>query len=358
MVDERIKKLAKVLVDYSLFVKKGENVVISGTVISQELLKEVYKLVLKKGAYPILKVGLPGVSYLYYKHASITQLKKFPESSWREIKRVKKYLGAGSENNTRELSNIDPKKIAMRSKVTRKISNYIVNAKPKIYRCSTSYPSEALAQDAEMSLEEYENFFFDACLLDWKKEAKRYAKLRNYLNKSKVFRVVSKDTDLTMKIHPKSFILDDGKENMPGGEVFGAPSPKSVNGYIRFTFPAIRSGVEVTNIYCEFKNGKCIKATADKNQGFLNKMLDTDKGSRYLGEIGIGMNPKVTKFTKDLLFDEKIGGTIHLAFGMAYKDCGRPNDSALHWDIVKDLRKDGKIYIDGKLLFKNGKWLV
>ena len=153
-------------------------------------------------------------------------------------------------------------------------------------------------------------------------------------------------------------MADSGEENLPGGEIFCAPEPKSVNGHIRFTYPAVRSGVEVTNIYAEFKEGKCIKATADKNEKFLNAMLDTDKGSRYIGEFGIGMNPKITKFTKELLFDEKLGGSIHLAFGMAYKQCGQPNNSALHWDIVKDLRKNGQIIADGKVIQKNGKWLI
>ncbi|MCD6476561.1 MAG: aminopeptidase [Candidatus Aenigmarchaeota archaeon] len=358
MTDPRIKKLAKIVVEYSLFVKKGERVIISADIPSQDLVKEVYKLVLKKGAYPSIHLGIPGLTYFYYKNASKEQLTHFPKIYWYEVKNTQKFLGIGSPLNTRELSNIDPKKIAIRNKVTNKITDYIVNAKPKIYRCTMDFPTNALAQDAEMSLEEYENFFFNACLLDWKKLSKKWKRIRDYLNKSTEFRIVSKDTDLTMKIYPKSFVLDDGHENMPGGEVFGAPQKYSVNGYIRFTYPAIRSGVEVTNIYCEFKNGKCIKATADKNENFLNKMLDTDKGSRYIGEIGLGMNPKINKFTKNLLFDEKIGGTIHLAFGMAYKECGQPNKSALHWDIVKDLRKDGKIIVDGKVVMKNGKWLI
>ncbi len=209
-----------------------------------------------------------------------------------------------------------------------------------------------------MSFEEYEKFVFDSTNQDWEKLGKRFNYLRDQLNKAKKIRIIGEDTDLTLNVYKKSFVADSGEENLPGGEIFCAPEPKSVEGHIRFTYPAIRSGVEVQNIYCEFKNGKCIKATADKNEKFLNTMLDTDKGSRYIGELGIGMNPKVTKFTKELLFDEKIGGTIHLAFGMAYKECGEPNKSALHWDIVKDLRKNGQIIADGKVIQKNGKWLI
>ena len=358
MVDPRIKKLAKILTDYSVFVKKGDRVIISGGIQSQELIKELYRQVLKKGAYPCLEIGLPGLSYFYYKNATKEQLKKFPKIYFHEVKNTQKYIGIGAPFNTREMSNVDPGKITIRSRVTEPISDYIVNAKPKIHRVSLDYPTNSLAQDAEMSLEEYENFLFNSCFVDWKKLSKRLIKLRNKLNKGKEFRIISKDTDLRMKIHPKSFVLDDGKENMPGGEVFGAPVKLSTEGHIRFTYPAVRNGVEVTNIYCEFKKGKCVKATADKNQKFLNKMLDTDKGSRFIGEIGIGMNPNVNKFSKNLLFDEKIGGTVHLAFGMAYKECGEPNKSALHWDIVKDLRKGGKVLLDGKIIMKNGKWKI
>jgi len=358
MIDEKITKLAQTIVDYSVNVKKGERVIISASPKATSLVKEIYRLVLKKGGHPSVKMGVEGLSYIYYKNASTDQLKKFPEVFNYEVKKSQVYIGIGAPVNTREFSNVDPKKLAIRSKVTNSITDYIVNGKPDIRRVTMDYPSNALAQDAEMSLDEYENFLFDACLLDWPKLSKQYERIKKYMNKSKTFRVVAPGTDLRMEIYPKSFVKDDGKENMPGGEVFGAPVKKSVNGYISFTYPAVRDGVEVTGIKCEFKNGKCIKATATKNQDFLNKMLDTDAGSRYIGEIGIGMNPKITKFTKNLLFDEKIGGTVHFAFGMAYKECGAPNKSALHWDIVVDLRKGGKIIVDDKVVQKNGKWLI
>ena len=358
MVDERIKEVAKILVDYSVKVKKGENVIVSGTTEASELMKEVYKLIIQKGAYPTLKAGLPGTSYIYYKYASDEQLKKFPEISFYEVKKTQKYIGIISDNNTRELSNVDPKKIATRQKVTHSISDYIVNRKDKIRRCTTIFPTMALAQDAEMSLEEYENFVYGSMLQDWNKLKKRFVKIQKILNNAKEIKIIGEDTDLKLKIYKKSFIVDAGEENFPGGEIFCAPEPKSVEGHIRFTYPAIKSGVEVTNIYAEFKKGKCIKATADKNEKFLNTMLNMDKGSRYIGELGIGMNPNVTKFTKELLFDEKLIGSIHLAFGMAYKECGQPNKSALHWDIVKDLRKNGKIIAHGKVVQKNGKWLI
>ncbi len=358
MSDPRITKLAKTIVDYSVFVKKGERVIISSSTTAQELVKEIYKLVLLKGAYPSIHLGIPGLSYFYYKNANKEQLKKFPKIYFDEIKQTQKYIGIGADVNTREFTNVDPKKLLIRNKVTNKISDYVVNSKPKMHRVTLDFPTNALAQDAEMSLSEYEDFLYEACSIDYPKLAKRWAKTRDTLNKGKVMHFIGPGTDLKMEIYPKSFVLDDGKENMPGGEVFGAPVKNSVNGYITFDFPAVRNGVEVTGIYAEFKNGKCIKATATKNEKFLNKMLDTDAGSRYLGEIGLGMNPKITKFTKNLLFDEKIGGTVHFAFGMAYKECGAPNKSALHWDIVKNMKKNAKILLDGKIVMKNGKWLI
>lgn len=358
MVDSRIKKEAEILVNHSINVKKGEYIIVSGGIEAESLMKEIYKLILQKGAYPSLKVGLPGTSYTYYKYASDEQLKKFPKISFDEIKKAQGYIGISSDSNTRELSNVDPKKIVLRNKITRSISDYIVNKKDKIRRCSTIFPTKALAQDAEMSYEEYENFVYGAIIQDWNKLGKKFIYLRDQLNKAKEIRIIGGDTDLKLKVYNKSFVADCGEENLPGGEIFCAPEPKSVEGYIRFTYPAVRSCVEVTNIYAKFEKGKCVKATADKNEKFLNVMLDTDKGSRYIGELGIGMNPKITKFTKNLLFDEKIGGTIHLAFGMAYKECGQPNNSALHWDIVKDLKKNGQIIADGKVIQKNGKWLI
>jgi len=206
-----------------------------------------------------------------------------------------------------------------------------------------------------MSLQEYENFLFKAVIQDWKKEAKKYNKWASYFKNTKNIRILSSDTDLTFSIKNRPMIIDDGKENMPGGEMFCAPQHLTTKGYIQFTYPAIRSGTEVSNIFLAFKNGKVTKATASKNEDFLKKMIKTDKGSSYLGELGIGLNKNINKFTKNLLFDEKQDKTIHLALGMAYKECLGTNKSALHWDIVKDM-KDSELILDGTVIQKNGKW--
>lgn len=358
MTDPRVIKFAKILVDYSLNVKKGEYVKIAGTTDSKPLILELYKAVLRKGAYPLTDIGFPEMDYIYYKNASQQQLKKFPQLRMDEIKKIQVYIGIKTSYNTKELSNIDTKKMTLRRKVTRPISNYIVNGKPNIRRCITCFPTPALAQEAEMSLEEYENFVFSATNINWKKEKKKLAKINSIFENGKEVQIIGKDTDLKLSIKGKNSVADYGEENMPGGEVFMAPVRTSLNGHIKFTYPPIYMDREVPDIYLEFKNGKVVNYNASKNKDVLKAVLNTDKNSPYVGELGIGCNPKITKYTKFLLFDEKIYGTIHLALGMAYKDNGGGNDSAIHWDIVKDLRKNGQIILDGKTIQKNGKWLI
>lgn len=357
MTDQRIKKFAQILIDYSIFVKKGENVIISAGSLADELVLEVYKNVIKKGAYPLPEISLPGMSKLYFENASEEQLKKFPELSMHKIKHSQKYLGIYAPKDTRELRDIDPKKIGIREKVTNPLSDYVVNEKKKIRRCSTDFPTPALAKDAGMSYEAFKNFFFNAANQDWVKESKRLKKIHSLFKGANIIHIKAPGTDLKMSVKGRPLIVDDGKENMPGGEMFYAPIKESVEGHIKFTYPAVRSGKEVRGIRIEFKKGKVVKAKATKNEKFLKEMINLDKGSKYVGELGIGCNKKINRFTKNLLFDEKIGGTIHLALGMAYKECKGDNKSALHWDIVCDLRKNGQIIADGKVIQNNGRWI-
>lgn len=304
-----------------------------------------------------MRLSVPGLDSIYFKYAKEHHLKRFPEYLDYMVKGAQKYIGIDATANTRELTSADPKKIAERSKIMQPISKYIVNEKSKIRRCTVGYPTQAKAQEAEMSLREYEDFVFGACLQDWNKLGKEIDKVLNIFKKGKEVHLLGKNVDLKMKINGRLAAADKGEENMPGGEVFMAPIRESVEGWIRFDYPAIRSGVEVDGIRAQFEKGKTIKIEASKNEKFLKDMLNIDENASYIGELGIGMNPKVNKFTKDLLFDEKIGGTIHLAFGMAYEENGGGNDSALHWDIVKNM-KQGEILLDGKTIQKNGKWFL
>lgn len=357
MVDERTKKLAKLVVNYSLAVKHGENVIISGSTEASDFITALYTEILKIGAHPILRVSLPHLDSIYYKYAQEHHIKKFPEYFSYQVKNAQKYIGISSSANTRELSSADPKKIAERGKIVRPIIDYIVNQKDKIRRCSVAYPSVALAQEAEMSLPQYEDFVFGACLQNWAKLSKDIDRILKRFRKGKEVHLLGKNVDLKFKIHGEKAAADYGEENMPGGEVFMAPDRMTAEGHIKFEYPAIEKGNEVSGIYLQFEKGKIVKAKAEKNEKFLHSMISIDKNASRIGEFGIGLNPKVKKYTKNLLFDEKIGGTIHLALGMAYKENGGGNDSAIHWDIVKDMRH-GEIILDGKTVQKNGRWLL
>ena len=356
-LDLRIQKLAKILVDHSVEVKKGDNVIISGGVEANELVLAVYKEVILRGAHPVLRLSIPGAAPFFYKYANKEQIEKYPEFVDYMMRKSQKYIGILSEMNTKELSKVDPKKISARARVTLPISEYICNSRPKMMRVTTAFPTNAFAQDAEMSLTEYEDFFYGACLQDWDKLGKDIDKINSVFEKGKEVHLIGENVDLKFSIKGKNCKPDKGEENMPGGEVFMAPVRESMNGWIKFEYPAIRGGREVTGVELKFEKGKVVEATASKNEDFLKEMLKTDENASYVGEFGIGCNPKVTGFTGELLFDEKIGGTIHLALGSAYKDNGGGNDSALHWDIVKDMKK-AKIVLDGKVIQENGKWKI
>lgn len=355
MTDERIKKLALVLVNHSITVKKGSIIQISCLPEAKDLGLECYKLCLQKGALPYLRVSLPGASYIYYKHASKEQLKAFPKIAAIEAEHSDGFISIGVEYNTKELTNIPPWKLALRGKTTRKVSDLIVDRNNWTI---CEFPTNALAQDAEMSLEEFEDFAYQAMLYDYKKLLKKERKYAALMQRGDKVRIVGENTDLSFSIKGKKWITSYGERNIPDGEIFSEPRKYSVNGYIAYTYPTIMDGKEIDGIRLEFKNGKVVKATAEKNEDFLKKMLKADKGASYLGEFGIGMNYNIKRFIKQILFDEKIGGTIHLALGRAYKLTGGENKSSVHWDMIKDLRKGGSIYLDGRVVYKKGRFVV
>jgi aminopeptidase len=361
-LDLRTQKLAKLVVKYSVFVKPNENVVISGSIEAQDFLLALYKEVILARAHPILRINLPGTTEFFYKNANKEQIEKFPWHFDHLVKNSQKYIGVSTEFNTRELTNCNPKKITARAKVTASISHYICDAKPKIHRCTVGFPCQSLAQEAEMSQLEYENFVFGACLQDWHKLGKQMDKIKSKFKKNSQVHLIGNGIDLKMSVHGHLAVADKGEENMPGGEVFMAPIKESLEGWVKFDYPAVRDGKEVADIFVRFEKGKVIEAKASKNEDFLKAMLSTDANAAYVGELGIGCNPKVTKFTKDLLFDEKIGGTVHLAFGKAYNEnipeTEKNNNfraSGIHWDIVKSMKR-AKIIVDGKIIQENGKW--
>ncbi|MBI5048583.1 MAG: aminopeptidase [Deltaproteobacteria bacterium] len=354
MSDPRVEKLADILINYSLKVTKGERVLINASSeLAKPLVLEVYKNVLKAGGHPTVNIAFEEMTNIFYNLAAKEQLLDFPKAKFFEAKGVDCVVNIRAAANKKALSNVDSKAISMRSKVLMPIQEEIVNRKRWVL---CNFPTNALAQETDMSLEEYEDFLYGATNIDWEKVKKEEMKLKLVLDKGKIVRIVGKDTDLTMSIKGRKAIPCFGERNMPDGEVFLSPVENSAEGKIYYDLPAIYQGKEVLGIHLKFKKGKVVEASAEKNEKFLIAMLDTDKGGRYLGELGIGTNYGIRHFSKDILFDEKIGGTVHLAVGRSYKDAGGKNESAIHWDMIKDLRNGGAIYVDGRLIQKNGRF--
>ncbi len=366
MKDPRIEKYADVLLNYCIKLKKDQLVCLRGSSLAEPLILELYKAALLKGAHPFTRVLLQGLEEIYFKYSSESQLKYITPIQKYELNNSDALVAIMSDFNTKELTNIDPRKHAVAHKAARPLMQKTMKraAQGRFAWVGCLFPTNAAAQDAGMSLSDYEDFVFKACLLDrknpvaeWQKISKYNARLIKYLSRKSEIRIVAPDTDLTYKVKGRRWINCDGKNNFPDGEVFTAPWENSASGHIRFTFPAVYNGHEVEDVRIEFRNGKAIKATASKGDSFLNTMLNMDKGSRYLGEVAIGTNFGIKNFTKNILFDEKIGGTIHMALGMAYPETGGKNSSGLHWDMICDLRKEGALYANGQLFFKNGKFL-
>jgi len=356
-MDPRTRKLAQQTVKYSVGMKPGEKVIISGGSEAIPFLVELYKEVILQGGIPIVKAGLPGVNDFYFKYANKEQLGHFPDYWYETLKQAQCFIGVATELNTRELTSADGKKITERQKLLKPISELINQDRSKMRRVLVGYPCLALAQDAEMSLTEYENFVYNACLLDWKKFGKRLDKIARVFEKGQRVHLIGEGVDLKFSIKDKNCVADKGEENMPGGEVFMAPVRESLNGWIKFDYPRIVSGKQILGVYLRFENGKVVEASSEKNEDFLIDLLRTDENASYVGEFGIGCNPRINRYMNDLLFDEKIGGTIHLALGMAYKQNGGGNDSAIHVDIVKNMKKS-KIILDGKVVQERGKWYI
>ena len=365
MVDKRIEKLAKLCVHYSVGVKPKELVVIQGSDLAFPLMHEIYKECLLCGAY-VEMIPKPDVQYTFFKYAKEHQLKFVPPLAKFLVENMDVAIGIFCEPNPKKLTNIDPAKIRQRQASGREISDIVMKreAEGKFRWTGLPYPITATAQEASMSLQEYEDFVYSSCLVDkkdpigeWTKIKKEQDKLCRFLNESEEIHILGEDTDLTFKVKGRKWINCSGQKNMPDGEVFTCPVENSVTGTIRFTYPGIFSGREVEDIKLTFKAGKVVKASAAKGDELLQQLLKIE-GAERLGETAIGTNYGITRFTKHMLFDEKMGGTIHMALGFnPAPETGGLNKSGLHWDILKDMKKGGEIYADKKLFHKDGKFL-
>lgn len=362
------EKYAQVLVDYSTDVKKGDLVLIrASSPAAENLVKAVYKRVLEKGANPIVRTSICDLSDTFIKYASDEQLDFVDPISKMEYERVDKYISIGAPLNLKNMARADKTKLARRSKATRELSELLLSrsAKGEASWVIADVPTNALAQEAKMSFDEYSEFLFNACFLnlnnpveklqEMDKQQKKYCE---YLDKCSKIRIVGEKTDITFSTKERKWISCSGLNNYPDGEVFTSPVEDSANGEIYFDFPAIYRGNEAHKIHLTLENGKVIKATAEKGEEFLNSMLGLDEGASFVGEIAIGTNEMIQDVTGNILFDEKIGGSIHMAVGASYPETGGKNTSGLHWDIIKNMKNGGEIFADDNLIYKDGKFLI
>jgi len=366
-MDNRIKKHAEVLFKYSLNIKKGEKIIIVGDVVTLPLIKESYRLAVEMGALPQVMINSEELKEILLKGGSEEQIKYVPESVKKAFKTVDVLLSLFGGANTRMLSNVAPEKLKLEAQGFSEITRIFFErvAKKELRWCCTMFPNQANAQEANMSISDYEDFVYGASYIDskdtiaeWKEIEKKQEDICKILNGKKHLRIVSKDTDLKMSIEGRKWVNCCGKANFPDGEVFTGPVEDSVEGHIRFSFPGIYGGREIEDIQLTFERGKVVKATAAKGQKLLEQILETDKGARYVGEIAAGTNYYIKKFTRDMLFDEKIGGTVHLAIGRSIPESLGKNQSGIHWDMLCDMKKGGEIFADGELVYKDGKFLI
>jgi aminopeptidase len=367
MADSRIEKLADVLVNYSVAVRTGDKVWINGSSLAEPLIKALYARVLQAGGFPFVTASLPGIGELLFHHASDEQLQRVPEPLRLLIETYDVRISVLGAENTKSLSSVDPARLVLQSQAYADLMKIFMQrtAAGEFRWVGTLFPTNAYAQDAEMGLGEYEDFVYSACLPDmddpvgyWRRFATHQQKIVDWLKGKERVRVVGPETDLRLSIAGRSFVNCAGTHNMPDGEIFTGPVEDSVEGHVYFSYPAIHEAREITGVRLWFEGGKVVKASATKNEDFLLKTLDTDEGARRVGEFAIGTNEGITRFTREILFDEKIGGSFHMALGASYPETGGQNESAIHWDMICDLRDGGEIWVDDTLLYKNGKFVI
>ncbi|HEX3872444.1 MAG TPA: aminopeptidase [Pirellulales bacterium] len=366
-MDPRLTKLADVLVNYSTGVKKGELVRIGGNALSRPLIAALYRAVLKAGGHPVLAVAFDECAEILLADGTDDQLRFEDPLAQHAIETIDVSISMWGQDNTKALSRFDPSRQALVSQTRKKYLATFMRrfAEGKLRWVGTQFPCQAAAQDAEMSLTAYEDFVYRAGLLHlddpaaaWREISTRQQRVVDHLNGNREIRFVTPGgTDLRLGVEGRKWINCDGHENFPDGEVFTGPIEDATEGVVCYSFPAVHGGREVQNIRLEFRAGHVVDASATKGEEFLIAMLDQDAGARVLGEIAIGTNYSITNYSRNTLFDEKIGGTFHAALGAAYPETGGRNESGLHWDMVCDLREGGKVFADGELISENGRFV-
>ncbi len=367
MVDQRISNLARLIVEYCIEAGEGDEIIINAGVEAVPLVREIVKNIVMKKAYPLfINLGDETISETFYKYAPREVLEHVSVIEKEITEKVDAMISILSPSHTKSLNTIDPEKIKLRSRARSELTRIFMerSARKELRWVVAPYPTKALAQEAGMSYLDYVDFVFHATHSDeedpiskWREIAEKQQKIADFLNKISELKYEGPGIDLVLSVEGRTWINDDGKYNMPGGEVFSAPVEDSVEGWVEFDYPAIWRGVEVEGVKLVFKKGVVVEAYARKGEEFLRKMLETDEGAKRLGEIAFGLNYNINRFTREILFDEKLGGTIHMALGAAYPETGGKNVSAIHWDMIKDMGRN-RVYGDGDLIYENSRFLL
>jgi aminopeptidase len=367
MADPRLDKLAEILVHYSTEVQPGQWVLIRGHVLALPLVNAVARLVVRAGGNPTVLLTADELEEALLREASEAQLLWVSPIDRLLDEQIDVLIGVRATHNTRSLTGIPPHKQQVRQNARRETMQTFMrrSAEGSLHWVTTQYPCPAYAQDADMSLSEYEDFVYQATFADqpdpvkcWCDSRDMQQHLVDWLKGKRQVVARGPNIDLTLLIAGRTFVNSDGKHNMPSGEIFTGPVEDSVQGWVKFSYPAIKDGREVEGVEFEFKDGKVVQARARKNEAYLLSQLDSDTGARYLGEFAIGTNMGIQRFTKSILYDEKIGGTLHMAVGAGYPETGSVNRSAIHWDFICDMRQDSEILVDGELFYKNGQFQI
>ncbi len=366
MADDRLERLAGVLVDYSTGVKEGDLVCIDTDPAAAPLVQAIWRRVLAAGAHPHLRIDLDGSQELLLREGNDAQIDWITPLRRAEVERADVRIAIEAEVNTRANTTVDPERLARAERAREPLRriHFRRASAGELRAVITVFPTNGTAQEANMALGEYEDFVFRAGLLDhadpvadWTALGVAYTELGTWLGGRRTIRVVSDGTDLTLGVAGRTWIPCDGKENFPDGEIFTGPLESEVDGVVRFTYPATYSGRRLSGIELEFREGQVVRASADEGEDLLLRMLELDDGARHVGEFAFGLNEAITEFTGHTLFDEKIGGTMHLALGASYPESGGTVQSALHWDLVCDLRAGSEVYADGEVVYRDGRFV-
>ena len=364
-MSERLRRFAEVVVGYCGGVEPDDLVVLQGTMNVEPLIEQLYAAVLRAGGSPATRV-MPELGELLLTEGSEEQIQWLTPGEREDIEQADVWIVVEAPSNTKELTAVDPERQALRQRARSSLrERYLERALNGDLRwVLTAFPTNAAAQDAEMSLAEYEEFVYGSALLDaddpvarWREFSGELRRVVEFLSPKQELRFVTEGTDITFAVGGRTWVAADGHENFPDGEVFTAPHDESTDGVIAFTYPAVFEGRQVDDVRLRFRGGEVVEATASRGEDFLREMVAVDDGARRVGELAFGLNDAVSVFTRNILFDEKIGGTMHLALGSAYPECGGTNRSALHWDMICDLRSGGEVYADGELVYRDGRFL-